>query len=115
MNYTKTLEIKKSIAKEVNRLLDIVADGEESLFELTDMPEDATIEVWSVEFEDGTVADLRLCSGNTNMWLDPILFERFENYLTEVCVLDAEYELNDGDEYIFENDDNTYSMIIRLV
>ena len=57
-------------------------------FSKENIDSDCTLEVWSVEFDDGYVADLKVCSGSNNLFLDAILFQPCDggNSLPEVSV-----------------------------
>jgi len=79
------LRLDRETAERWQRLLDMpsVDFGKENI------DRDCTIETWSVEFENGHVADLKLCSGDSNLFLDAVLFEPCNIGLQEEFVPDC--------------------------
>lgn len=44
-------------------------------FDEVDFPYDATLFCQTVEFDDGVQADLKVCSGQTNIWCEMVWFD----------------------------------------
>jgi hypothetical protein len=99
----KTIKIPKAEIKEYNRLLDI----EEVDFEKEGVDEDTTLETYTFKFTKEIEGDIKICSGQNNLYIDPVLFYKG----CECCVLDPEFEI-DG-EYSFEYDNVEYVGIIE--
>ncbi|MCL2546343.1 MAG: hypothetical protein FWE06_04000 [Oscillospiraceae bacterium] len=79
------LQIDRDTVTRWQRLLDL----SEVDFDKEGIDQDCTLEVWSVEFDNGCVADLKLCSGDTSLFLDPVLFRPLNGGLIEELVLDC--------------------------
>ena len=43
-------------------------------FNKDDFPHDATLLCQTVDFDDGTFADLKVCSGQTNLWCEMVWY-----------------------------------------
>ena len=116
MEHVEVIKIRKEAADRMNEWLKIVSYGEESLYDMTGLPEDTCIETYSCQFDDKMVADLKFCSGQTNFFLDPILFKPYNEWsFSEVQTLDCVDEIIDGDEYVFEYGDDTYVMKVEII
>ena len=89
-----------------------LVDMREVDFNKEEIDTDCTLKVWSVEFDDGYVADLKVCSGNANLFLDAILFRPFNRGLDEVCVPDCPDKII-GD-HVFDDGRIGYVMRISL-
>ncbi|MDR0286653.1 MAG: hypothetical protein LBI03_02945 [Clostridiales bacterium] len=50
---------------------------------------DCVLEAWSVEFDNGYFAELKVCSGEDNLFLDAVLFEPWNDALRQAFVLDC--------------------------
>lgn len=85
----KFIELYPCEIKDISDLLNIETQ-EDGLRELG-ITEDSTLETFTVKFTDTVEADIKICSGQSNCFIDPVLFEDGD----EVCVLDCE-----GDFYI---------------
>ncbi len=71
-------------------------------FEKEQISEDSTLQTYTVDFGNGIEADIKVCAGQTNLFVDPVLFHNG----SEVCVLETADEV-DG-EYFFEYEGVTY-------
>ena len=69
---------------------------------------DSAVIIYTAKFGNGIEADIKLCSGDRNYFIDPVLFKDD----SEVNVLDVEDEIL-GD-YLFEHDGNEYKVIIEV-
>lgn len=106
-DYLESTQIKidKNLAKELQDFLELEGVNMHEL----DISEDSVIEVFTGKFKDGFEADIKVCSGTENFFIDPVLFNPNG---CEVCVLDSE----GGDllgEYIFEYENKQY--IVELI
>lgn len=93
------IEIPKEEVEEYQALLEL------ENVELED--EDSIIDCYSAMFEDGYFADIKICAGQHNYFIDPVLFDRGH----EVMCLDCEGDLL-GD-YLFETEEKDY--LVRLI
>lgn len=100
----KTLKIDKDLAYQFQEFLDM----EDVNIHDLNLKEDSTIETFTVRFQDGFEADIKVCAGNHNFFIDPVLFNENGH---EVCTLDVEGNLLG--EYIFEENNKQY--IVDLV
>ena len=62
-------------------------------FDKVDFPYDATLFSQTVEFDDGTQADLKVCSGQTNLWCEMVWFDKDGH---EIACSDADADGLDG-------------------
>lgn len=108
MEFISTIKVSKEKIKKYNELLDMPSE-DDGIIKMG-YPEDATIEYFTAEFKNGYFADIKICSGQSNFFCDPVLFNK-NGY--EVCVLDCADAL-DG-EYEFESNGDTYKVIIEEV
>ena len=70
-------------------------------FDKEDFLHDATLFCQTVEFDDGTFADLKVCSGQTNLWCEMVWYS--ENGC-EIACSDACADRLDGEwKYPFED------------
>lgn len=99
MIYEKTLKISKEEAKKYQKLL----EQDELDFEKENVEEDSTLKILTTKFENGFCADIKVCTGQHNCYVDPVLFDSKGN---EVCV-DEPSETILG-EYYFKNDEDKY-------
>jgi len=102
MRYEAEIKIPKDRVAEVNRLNSMKA--EDGLVERLGYYKDTLMDVFSARFDNGYEADLRFCAGDTNFFIDPVLFD--EDGL-ELNVLDCAddilgtFEFTDGfDDYV---------------
>jgi hypothetical protein len=74
----KILEINRHDIEKWDELLKrpVVDLGEE------EYPEDACLFCHTVKFDDGTEADLKVCSGKTNLWCEMVWFDKDGGQLT---------------------------------
>lgn len=108
MMYSAKIKIPaKKIAK-FNELL--AKDGVDGLVEALGYPTDEMLECYTAHFSNGWDADIKMCAGDTNFFVDPVLFDADGN---ERAVLDCGDEY-DGD-YTFEVDGDTYNVIVEGV
>lgn len=98
-----TVRIPKRELDYWNRLLDI----EEVDFEKEGIDCDQELERYTFNFGNGFEADIKVCSGQTNLFVDPVLFYKG----SECCVLEPDYEVIG--EYWFECDGTEYVAIIE--
>lgn len=75
-------------------------------FNEVDFDYDSTLFCQTVAFDDGTQADLKVCSGQTNLWCEMVWFDRDGNEIacSDACAdaLDGIWEFPvpfEGDEY----------------
>lgn len=99
-----SIYIKAEELKEYNRLLAI----EEVDFEKEGIKEDSTLKSINAVFSNGYEVDIKVCSGQTNCYVDAILFDD-KGY--ELVVAEPSFEL-DG-QYIFEIDGETYCVTVQ--
>lgn len=96
MVFEKRVTVSKKEAERLQYLL----DQEEVNFEAEKVEEDATL---TANFEDGFSADIKVCSGQHNCYVDPVLFNKNG---FEVCVGEPAFDLLG--EYDFEVAGNQY-------
>lgn len=101
----KELKIKKSTADFWNRLLKEAIVN----FEALGVPQDATLFIKTVKFDDGAFADLQVCSGQTNLWCEMVWFD--ENGC-EICCSDACADHLEGE---WQCEDDAYSVKVIAV
>ena len=63
-----TIEITQKQAEELQRLLDISTITE---FQKENLPIDETIATFTAVFKDGMEADIKVCTGDKNCYIDP--------------------------------------------
>lgn len=78
--------IEKRSARELQDLLDRV----EINFHEEKIAEDALLAVFRAKFDNGYEADIKVCSGQNNCFIDPILFDEEGR---QACLIDAEFDL----------------------
>lgn len=87
----KIMEVAKSELDKWNALL----KETEIDFEEQDIDEDATLFCQTVTFDDGMFADLKVCSGQTNLWCEMVWFDKdgYELTCSDACndTLDGEW------------------------
>ena len=70
-------------------------------FDKVDFPYDATLFCQTVELDDGACADLKVCSGQTNLWCEMVWFDKdgYEIACTDACAdeLEGEWKCPFGD------------------
>lgn len=105
MVYEQTVKVSKDKAERLQALLD---QGEID-FEKEDVEEDATLLTLTANFENGFSADIKVCSGQHNCYVDPVLFNENGN---EVCVGEPSFDLLG--EYDFEFVGNQYIVNVEI-
>jgi hypothetical protein len=105
-DYKITVPIKPSLAKELQRLLDL---GENIDISKEKIGKNEVLHVFTVKFDNGFEADIKVCASEGGCFVDPVMFNK-KGY--EICVLDCEYELV-GD-YSFEVDGKIYLVDLIL-
>lgn len=103
--HKETIKIQKELASELQRLL----NAEELDLHKEKIGKDSTIETFTARFSDGVEADIKVCAGLTNCFIDPVLFD--ENG-SDIGVLDCETELLG--KYEFKHDENIYEVTIEV-
>lgn len=106
-HYAKIV-ISRPEANLYNSLLDL--DAEEDGVLKAGYKEDTVLVRETAEFDDGHFADISLCSGQTNFFCDPVLFNSCGS---EVCVLDCS-DAFDG-TYEFEDDGEKYIVVVEVI
>ena len=103
--YKTQIKISQDDIDFINKVMAITDKTDERWEDYQDL-RDCTVERYTGHFEDGHFADVSVCSGQSNFFIDPVLFDKDGN---EVCVLDCadtilgEYEFEDeGNIYILE-------------
>lgn len=87
INFQKQIiQIDTEEAKYLQDLL----DATDIDFNKKKIAEDSTIETFTANFSNGFFADIKVCSGQNNCFVDPVLFT--ENG-SQICVLEPEGEL----------------------
>ena len=99
----KRITISKAEADRWNRLLDLGMDID---FEKENVQEDTTLFGRTVLFEDGCFANLRVCSGQTNLWCEVVWFDKDgdEMCCSDACAdtLEGMWECSRGEQYNVE-------------
>lgn len=98
------VKVEKELAEELQNFLNM---EEVNLYDL-EIVEDSVVETFTAKFSDGFEADIKVCAGIDNFYIDPVLF--YENGY-EACVLEPCAELLG--EYVFECDNKEY--IVELI
>lgn len=97
-----TMFIPKKTVDKYNHLLDM----KDMDFENEGIDEDAVLKTYTFRFANGIEADIKVCSGQTNLFVDPVLFHNG----CECCVLETA-DTVDG-EYSFEYNDVIYTAVL---
>lgn len=92
-----------------NRLLSVEPNDTDDAVTRAGYDEDSIIDVVTAYFDNGYFADIKLCSGQSNFFGDPVLFN--ESGIEE-CVLDCFDDIHIGDTFEFETQDGTY--VVRV-
>lgn len=108
MTYNAKIKIPADKIAKFNELL--AKMGEDGLVEALGYPTDTTLECYTAHFGNGWEADIKMCAGDTNFFVDPVLFDETGS---ERAVLDCGDEY-DG-EYVFEVDGDTYKVSVEGV
>jgi len=107
MEYKVQIKISQEDIDFVEKVMAITDETDERWEDYQDL-KDCTVERYTGKFEDGHFADVSICSGQSNFFIDPVLFNK-EGH--QVCVLECAEDLLG--EYEFEDNGNTY--ILKLV
>ena len=99
--FEMVLKVKESNVKSMNAILEM----ETINFEATGVKEDSTLKSYSVEFDNGFKAVIEVCTGQSNAYVNAVLFNT-DGF--EVCVLEPAEGL-DG-TYTFEADEVVYEV-----
>lgn len=102
----KFLEIDTLKLEEIQKLLNV--DTQEEGLRSIGIEEDSTLETFTVDFGNNLEADIKICSGQSNCFIDPVLFHDG----ADVSILDCEGSLEHGDEFVFEDNNRDYTVII---
>lgn len=89
------IELNKGEVDRLRRLLDLGTDID---FEREGVEKDALLLIKNVKFDDGCFADLKVCSGQSNLWCEMVFFDPEGNEIH--CVDD------DSGEILGEFDDS---------
>ena len=102
--------MKKKIEVKVEELRywDGLLEKAEIDFEKEELEEDATLFSRTVKFDDGTTAELKVCSGQTNLWSEAVWFDK-DGY--EICCTDANYDDLEGEWFCDENSDYDFEVV----
>lgn len=103
--FKEVVFIKEEKLKKLNYLLSL----EEEDIERLGYDKDGIIEVFTACFSDGIQADIKVCSGTHNFFIDPVLFNKNGG---QMMVLDTEDDLLG--EYVFKCEDAIYVVDIQL-
>lgn len=101
MIYEKTIKISKDVVDRMEYLL----DQEELDFKEEDIETDTILFYKTVKFEDGCQADIKVCCGQTNAYVDAVLFSKDGQ---EVQVLEESFKLHG--EYTFSYNKIEYNI-----
>lgn len=99
-----TIEKEKRILEKWDKLLEM----EEIDFDKEGFAQDTILDIFTAIFSDGVEADIKICSGISNLFVDPVLFDK-NGY--EIGLLDPEGNIEDI--FIFETDKKEY--IVEIV
>lgn len=104
--YKTQVKISKDDVDFVNKVMDITDETDERWEDYQDL-KDCTVKRYTGHFEDGHFADVSVCSGESNFFIDPVLFDEDGH---QVCVLECADTILG--EYEFEDDGNIYILEI---
>lgn len=102
----KFLEFLPTDLKDLNTLL--ADELTEEDFKRLSLSKDSTLKTFTVKFNKNIEADIKVCSGDNNCFVDPVLFDDGQ----EVCTLDCEGEFSHGQEFEFECDNVDYTVVV---
>lgn len=104
MRYESKIKISKEKAEELQVLL----DKDSINFEKEDIEEDSVLFKGVAVFDNGFMAHIKVCSGQNNLYVDPVLFDNEGN---EVYAGEPAFELLG--EYYFEYKGNAYVVYVE--
>lgn len=103
--YKTQIKISKDDVDFINKVMEITDEDDERWEDYQDL-KNCTVKRYTGHFEDGHFADVSVCSGPSNFFIDPVLFNKDGR---QAWVLDCadtilgEYEFEDnGNIYILE-------------
>lgn len=102
----KFIELYPCEIKDISNLMDI--ETQEDGLRTLSIVEDSTLETFTVPFENSIEADIKICSGQSNCFIDPVLYDDGE----EVCLLDCEGDFYSGKEFKFKYNNTKYTVVI---
>lgn len=97
------------VKKETAEYLEDLLEREDIDFSEEGIDEDSTIETFTAKFSNGYEADIKVCSGEHNCYVDPVLFNANG---CQIGLLEPDYELLG--EYTFEVENEEYTVILEL-
>ena len=95
--------VKILITKQEAKRLQYLMDLEEVDFEKEGLDYDSAFRTLTARFSNGFEADIKMCSGQTNCFIDPVLFDKEGHEI--LCLECVEDVLG---EYDFEYEDKIY-------
>lgn len=104
MIFRQTITIKKSEAKKIQEYLDM----ERIQIFYMNLSKDDIIEEYTAKFDNGYEADIKVCSGTNNFYVDPVLFDDLGH---EVDLIDPRDTLLG--EYEFWDHGNIYIVLLK--
>lgn len=104
MKFEKTLYLSKEEVKRLQNLLDF----EKVDFEKENIEEDAVIHSLSARFNNCYSAEINVCSGQQNLWVDSVLFNAERQ---QIAVAEPAFDILG--ETFFEHDGNEYTVNIE--
>ena len=98
MKHEVVLKVKKELIKELQDALDI-----EEFTEETEVKRDTILKTFTAKFKNGYEADIKVCSGFHNCYVDAVLFDK-NGYQKSVCepsfeLLGEYYFSYEGEEF----------------
>lgn len=108
--HTATIKIPREILDEMNEILALDHEYE-------DAGHTEVIETYTVRFDDGCEADIKVCNGDEGgPFVDPVLFD--ENGCEIMCIevadqLDGEYIFRRPDPNKWDKDSDQYTVIVE--
>lgn len=102
----KFIELYPCEIKDISNLMEI--ETQENGLRSLGIVEDSTLETFTVQFENSIEADIKICSGQSNCFIDPVLYDDGE----EVCLLDCEGDFYSGKEFEFKYNNAKYTVVI---
>ena len=110
MTYMETIVYKKDVLERVNALLNIEDLGDLSEEEKLLNPKiDDFISLMSIDFENGNIIDIDVCSGTGNYYDNCVLKDKDGH---ETTCFDCNYSINNEMEFCYGND--TYIVTIEI-
>lgn len=104
MIYEKNVKLKEIDIKRLQSLL----DKEELDFEKEDIEPDSILFNEFFKFENGFMANIKVCSGQTNCWVEAVLFNEAGS---EIGVTEPSFDILG--EYNFQLDQDEFNITIE--